>query len=196
MTQEIKSAWPAAVIVGVVLLIALVYGLSAINSNVKNLETPNVDLTSVVNAIDTNSEKIDLLIISQAFPSTEYTLTKGEYEKDVIEAKALELATEFTNSKEFKKLVFNALVVSNETIESYKHITQIKFGDTDVSCSDTCIIDFEDVKVYYYVDGDDEETEKALLEDFKVEVNDVDFDDEFVDAEVKEDLTLEISKVY
>ena len=223
MTQEIKSAWPAAVIVGVVLLIALVWGLFAINSNVKNLETPNVDLTSVVNAINANSAKIDSLTISLANPSTEanvpgenvattgYTLTKKEYERDITEAKALELATEFVNSKDFKKEAFNALNLKyNETTEvgcllddscpvkSYKDITSIKLGDTEVSKvnSDTYDVLFGNIKVYYFVDGDEEETEKALLVDFEITVDNLDFDDEFIDAEADEDLSLVISKVY
>ena len=125
-----------------------------------------------------------------------YVLNKAEFEDEAVEAKAEELALESVSldNKDFKEALFDALVDFGEDIDSYKDITEVSFkyevdGDE---------VEFSKVKVYYYVDDDTDETYKARLDDFKVEVLDLDYDDEFEDAEVDEDYfdDLNVSKVY
>jgi len=120
----------------------------------------------------------------------EYMLTQSEFENNATEAEALRLATESVDSRDFKKAVFDLL----EDVESYKDISEIKFVDVDVDGNEVSF----DIKVYYFIDGDEDETFKARLNEFTVNVNDLDFDDDFEDAEVDEDYldNLTVKKVY
>lgn len=125
--------------------------------------------------------------------SSEYTLTKAEFEDEETEAKALELATESVQSKDFKKAVFDKLVLFGEDIEEYKDITEVKIKESDVDDDE---VKFE-VIVYYFTDDDEDNTMKAYLDDFTVVIDELDFDEEFEDAEADESYmtTLVISKV-
>jgi len=125
--------------------------------------------------------------------SSEYTLTKAEFEDKETEAKALELATESVQSKDFKKAVFDKLVLFGEDIEEYKDITEVKIKESDVDDDE---VEFE-VIVYYFTDDDEDNTMKAYLNDFTVVIDELDFDEEFEDAEADESYmaTLVISKV-
>lgn len=125
--------------------------------------------------------------------SSEYTLTKAEFEDKETEAKALELATESVQSKDFKKAVFDKLVLFGEDIEEYKDITEVKIKESDVDDDE---VEFE-VIVYYFTDDDEDNTMKAYLDDFTVVIDELDFDEEFEDAEADESYmaTLVISKV-
>lgn len=66
--------------------------------------------------------------------------------------------------------------------------------DVDVDDNEVTL----DLKVYYFLDGDEDETEKARLEEFVVVIDDLDFDDDFEDAEVDEDYldSLVVKKIY
>lgn len=205
MTQETKLVWPTALVAIVLLVSALLWGFASVNSNIKDLQAPIVDLTPVVDAVNDLNDKVDTLTTSLGTTDAtklDYIYAK-ESESDVTEAKALELATEFVNSKDFKKLAFETLEVCTDEkcdVEEYKDITQVKIDETNVDRvgkSDTYTVEFVKVKVYYFVDGDEEETEKVLLEDFTVTVDNVDFDKNFEDAEVDDSLTtLVVAKVY
>lgn len=123
-----------------------------------------------------------------------YILNKNEYEEEITEAKALEMALAEIDSRDFKKAVFNALEDCGVEIDSYKDITKLKVMDSDVDGNEVEI----DVKVYYFLDGDEDETEKARLEEFTIEIDDLDFDDDFSEAEINEDYldNLVVLKVY
>jgi len=124
----------------------------------------------------------------------EYMLTQSEFENNATEAEALRLATESVDSRDFKKAVYDALDLFGEDIEDYKDISELKIVDIDVDGNEVSF----DIKVYYFIDGDEDEAFKARLNEFTVNVNDLDFDDEFVDAEVDEDYldNLTVKKVY
>lgn len=123
-----------------------------------------------------------------------FTLNKQEFEDQAIEDEALRLATESVNSKDFKKAALVALEEFDVSgIESYRDIT-VKLLDVDVDEDEVTF----DVKLLYFLDGDEEETESARLVEFVVNVDDLDFDEDFVDAEVDESYFdgLEILRVY
>jgi hypothetical protein len=107
--------------------------------------------------------------------SGSYSLTKAEFEEKAVEDKALELATASVNSRDFKK----AVVLLLTDVESYKDITEVKVKETDVDGEE---VEFE-VIVYYFTDDDEDNKMKAYLDLFTVAVDDLDFDDEFEDAE-------------
>lgn len=209
MAQDTKSVWPAALVVSVVLLAALCWGFSSVNSNLKQLDTPvEVDYSVLASANDIQvvSDKITALEDKLAVTDNDkldYLYTK-QSEEDVIEAKVLGLATDYVNSRDFKKLVYDAFLVCTDekcSVDSYKDISLVKLDETEVSQvghTDTYEVEFSKVKVYYFVDGDDEETEKALLDTFVITVKNVDYDEDFEDTEVDETAlpTLVIEKVY
>lgn len=190
------------VVIGLVLL-----------ANVAYLVIPhgqaNVDLSGIESKIDsvgkqTAANAAAIANLAQTKSSNEsieapintgsYTLTKGEYEDQAIEAESLRLATESVNSKDFKKAAFEALEDFNVTeVENYKDIT-VKILDSDVDEDETTF----DVKITYFLDGDKDETESARLIEFVVTVDDLDYDDNFVDAEVDDSYldNLEVLRVY
>ena len=202
--SDTQKVWPT-------LLLAALVVISIIVSYVLYANSTKVDLTglatsSEVSALKTefSNLKTQIAALNKSTETTtavsddSYTLSKEEFEDQAVEAKALELATESVNSKDFKKAVYALLVNSNNTvydldIESYKDITEVKIKEADV---DEDEVEFE-VVVYYFDDDDEDNTMKAYLENFVVSVDDLDFDEEFEDAEVDEDYMsdLVISKV-
>jgi len=124
----------------------------------------------------------------------EFILSESEFEDKAIEAQALIFAQESVDSRDFKKAVFDALEAYGEDIEDYKDITEFSIVDIDVDGNEVSF----DVKVYYFIDGDEDEAYKARLNEFTVEVDELDFDDNFVDATINEDYldSLSVKKVY
>jgi len=143
----------------------------------------------------------------------DYVLSKSDYESTLIEKEAEKLALEALESRDFKKAVFSALnlyyndtengsyegcLLVNATIDcpvkSYKDITDVKIRDSDVNGNE---VDF-DLKIYYFVDGDDDENFRAKLEEFTITVKNLEVEDDFEDAEVDDSYLGEIivEKVY
>lgn len=166
-------------------------------------EVPEVDLTGIVTAEQVNAivntavagivipSSTTTIVEGEAVPSVdysgEYVLTKEEFEDEAIEAEALRLATESVESRDFKKAVYDALVLYEVSIESYKDITEIvNVDDADVKGKKNNKVEF-DLKVYYFIEGDEDEAYKSRLDDFTIVVDDLDFDEDFEDAEVDED---------
>ncbi len=90
-------------------------------------------------------------------------------------------------------ILWSYMFFRNCAIESYKDITEIVVKDLDVT-AETVLVD---LKVYYYVDGDDDEDFRARFEEIEFTVTELVVDDNFEDAEVDynfEDLV--IKKVY
>lgn len=190
MAQENKSSsvWPAVGVMAV-LLLACVFYVSYRIDNIKPAEA-KVDLSNMSSKADLESFKKDVLGMLNKTDVSDgsFTLSKEEFEDQAIETKALELATESVNSRDFKEAVYALLVNSNNSvydseIESYKDITEVKIKEADVDDDE---VEFE-VIVYYYQNDDEENTMKAYLENFFVSVDHLDFDEEFEDAEVDED---------
>lgn len=137
---------------------------------------------------------VEVEVCNNSEDTGDYSLTKSEYEDEADEAKALELASNEINSRDLKKAIYNALVDEGADIENYKDITKIKVVDEDVDGDE---VEY-DLKVYYFIDGDEDETESARLNEFTIEVDNLDFDDEYEDAECNESYLENISvrKIY
>ena len=168
--------------------------LTGVNDKINSLNAKVDAVGNLVSSRPTSETPVDLSGIETRLSDIEFNLD----EESVLEAKALELAKAELDTKDFKKAVKDALVAYNESVESYKHITKIELKDSDV------VVDLDaenatvsmDVKVYYYVDGDVDETEKARLVEFVLGVTNLDKDDDFADAEVSDFPVLEVEKVY
>lgn len=122
----------------------------------------------------------------------DYILSKSEYEDNMAEDKALELAEESLNSRDFKRAIFDALVSAGADIESYKDITEISILDIDVDGDEVKV----DAKVFYFIEDDKSEEYKSRLTEFTIEIDDLDFDDDFEDAEVNEEYMDELEVRY
>lgn len=123
-----------------------------------------------------------------------FVLSKSEFEDESVEAEALRLAEESVNSRDFRKAAFFALISEGVDIDGYKDITEVRILDSDVDENE---VEFS-VKLYYFLDEDVDESERARLVDFTVSVDDLEFDDDFEDAEVDENYfdSLEVLRVY
>ncbi len=119
-------------------------------------------------------------------PQLDYLYNQA-FEDDALDALAESAAIDEINSRSFKKDLFELLSL-NTSIDDYKDIKNIRILDSDIdSYGNSASFD---LKVYYYLDGDDEETEKAR---FTV---DFDFDELELDEEPEFDVTLTLDKVY
>jgi len=119
-------------------------------------------------------------------------------EEDDVEEFAEEFALEELESNDFTEAIFDALLLFGEDVDDEEDVYKYVVKDLDISVSgESADVEFS-IKVYYYVDGDDEETEKALLEDFTMELDDLDVDEDFDDAEVDEAYlsSILVKKVY
>ncbi len=179
------------------ILVVLIAGLFIASNGIKDAIAESEDVPVIV---PTAQEIADLVVIPEIeFPeydfSGDYVISKAEYEDTLIEKEAEKLVLEEINSRDFKKAVFDALVDHDESIESYKDITEIVIKDIDVVVLDEEATVEVDLKVYYYVDGDEDEDFRARLEEFDFTVDNLIVEDEFEDAEV-EYLDLVINKVY
>lgn len=184
------------IITAIILIIASVITLSFLISNIAvTAEVPEVDLTGlatteevlliVSSAVEVLSVEDNVSDNALAFDG-EYILTKAEFEDEAIEAEALKLATEYIESKDFKTAVFEAIEANGSNIDSYKDITEIKILDVDVTkIAKLSKVEF-DVKVFYFIEDDEDEAYKTRFDDIVIRVKDLDFDDDFEDAEVVE----------
>jgi len=157
MAQKAISTAGLWTIVGIVVLMGLINICTVISYAVSDETNASVDLSGVEDKLIVLDQKIDNITINEV--AEEFVLTKTEHEDDATEAKALELATESVLSRDFKKAVFEALENEGRDIEDYKDITKIKIVDVDVDGDE---VEF-DVKVYYCIDGDEDETEEQDL---------------------------------
>ncbi len=180
---------------GLILVLLILCGGIFVGYALDDPETKIVEVDKIV-----YQDKVKLVEVpgecnvSEEVISGDYSLTKSEYEDQADELKALELASDEINSRDLKKAIYDALVVEGVDIENYKDITKIKVVDEDADGNEISY----DLKVYYMLDGDEEETESARLNEFTIEVNDLDFDDNYEDAEVNEDYldTISVKKIY
>ena len=207
MSEE-KTKVPsfAKVLIGLAVVMVLLTGglflkggASVDTSEFITQEQFNTGLTNLGSAL---SDKIDAIQVSTPAASTDntstevpissgsYTLTKGEFEDEAIEAKAIELATAYIQSKDFKKLLVGIkgpFGVYPVGIEDYKDITEIKVTDTDFKEKKWAddFVEF-DLKVYFNVEGDEEDIAYIVIDSVTVKVDNLDFDEDFEDAEVEE----------
>ena len=167
---------------------------SEVNAKLDALGAGQVSLSTRIDGIET--PEIVIVEGEDAAVPGDYIRNQGEYEEDMSDAEALRLAELSVNldDRDFRKALFNALVDFGVDIEDRDDITEVRYN-TDVDGDE---VEFDSFRVWYFIDGDDEENEKAKLDRFFVEVRDLDFDDDFEDAEVNEDYMddLMVLKVY
>ena len=184
-------------IIGVLMIVLAVVNMFGYMAMSDQEGEVNFDLTDQNNAImeleNAVNNLADSLIVEEV---GDYMLSKSEYEDQITEAKAEEMALAEMDSRDFKKAVCDALenyAEDPQDIDSYKDITEIKVMDSDVDGDNVTL----EVKVYYFLDGDEEETEKARIE-FTITIDELDYDEEFSEAEVNGNYldNLEVMKVY
>lgn len=112
---------------------------------------------------------------------------------DRAEDYAEALVIDEMDTRDFYKDLFNILE-SKTDIEEYKDIYDLKIKDVKVNVYQDDATVYVEFKVYYYLDGDEEEVEKALFK-AKFLVEDLEADDNFEDAEI-EDYSINLVKIY
>lgn len=154
----------------------------------------NVEVEKIVYQDKIEIVEVPIQNVSGCSSEGIYSLTKSEYEDSVDEAKALELANSAIDSRDLKKAIYDALVDYGVSIENYKDVKEYDVKDVDVDGNTVTY----DLKVKYVVDGDSDEVEKARLNEFTIEVNYLDFDDNYEDTEVNEDYldSISVKKIY
>lgn len=147
-------------------------------------------------ALDANSIALLQTVALNTAPSDtdeEATNSRADLAFDTIlreddeEVRAYDLALEELNSRDGKREIVKALNAEGENVESYRDIESIVVKDSDVNVNrDDAEVDFE-IKVYYFNDddSDDDERVSAKLE-VTVNVEELDEDDNYEDAEAVE----------
>lgn len=116
---------------------------------------------------------------------------------NIKEALAEELVLDEVDSRDFRKAVWEALDgFDGQMVDDYRDITNIVIKDTEVELigDEDAAVTIE-AKVYYFIDGDDEEKARAKVE-VTINVEELVEDDDYEDAEVDEDYTVDVVKVY
>lgn len=175
-------------------LLYVLIGLACISLILGGVAVGNqIDSKDVQNAV---SLELDTLEIPTTYDGVDKEKLDYIYNElsldDRKEALSEELVLSEIATKDFKEAVFDLL--SSEDIEDYKDIYKLRVKDVSVDLDDQEAEVEVELKVYYYLDGDTEETGKALLTAY-FEVEDLDEDESFIDAEV-EDYTLDLEKIY
>jgi len=186
-------------LVSIVLLLNVVGLLLVANQDVEavvDFTEQNARLDSLESGVQGLSDSLaeeDNVSESSEVEQGAYSLSKSEFEDEALEAEASRLATEDVESRDFRKAAFDVLVDFNVSVDSYRDIT-VDIRNTDVDENE---VEFS-VKLNYFLDEDEDETERARLVDFTVVVDDLDFDDDFEDGEVDDTYldTLEVLRVY
>lgn len=170
----------STILVAVIAVVAFLVGSFAFAQEtvVKETVYQNVPTSVVVPTVDANlSAKVD-------------SIASEVLKTDTKENKAIALATDELNSRDSKKDIVSLLndelnaSGSSSTVESYKDIVSLTVKDTesDVSGNDADV-DFE-VKVCYFLDGDDDLDDKECAKiSVAYTVEDLDEDENYVDAE-------------
>jgi len=146
---------------------------------------PSVDTLSCpeVTVPDVNNEKLDAIY-------------EEIFKEDKVKEIAKELAVDEMDSDDFLEEVMDVLneELDDGEIDDEDDIYKVVVKDSDVDVDDEEATVSLDVKVYYYLDGDEEETGKARL-DATFYVDDLVEDDDYEDAEV-EDFEVELTRIY
>ncbi len=107
--------------------------------------------------------------------------------EDDEEVRAYDLSLEELNSRDGKREIVRVLNAEGENVESYRDIESIVVKDFDVDVNrDDAEVDFE-LKVYYFNDDDSDDDERVAAKlEVTVEVEELDEDDNYEDAEAVE----------
>jgi hypothetical protein len=192
MANENK-VWPAALLLAAVLIIGLLINTSVIINAVKDNSQAKIDLSKVATKTDLNTVESSL---GAKIASVENSVNQSAEADRLDQAvnsilstddeklKVKEIADEYLTSKDFKKALAEFLNTESQNVESYKDISSIVIKDSDMTYRDSkdkATVDYE-LKVTYFNDGDDDE-EDAVKARLSVTLNldeleeDLDFED-------------------
>jgi len=177
------------VIASLVILVALFIAVSSVNSNL----ALNTQALSNINMPTTEAVVSGVLagivipeIVQPEFP--DYMLSEEDYEENLMEAEAEDLATEYLEDKNFlEELVTYLEDEMDPWFDRFEGLDEddlsIEILDVDVDGTSTPYqyeVTF-DIKVY------EDDDKIAKVEKVVITVNYVDYDDDFEDAEAVED---------
>lgn len=187
MTDKTNFLGISTLVAILILLIALFVG--AFSSNV------SVDEETIVNGVVAGMPVPQLSCPSVNVSNNKVDAIYGElFEDEISEDKAEELALVEIQSRDVKKAIAEALVNAGEDLESYRDIDKITVKDSDVELDgEEATVEIE-VKVDYHIDGDKDETERARLT-ITIDVEELDSEEEYVDAEAELDDVV-LNKIY
>jgi hypothetical protein len=184
-----SSVWPTVVTVLVVALLAF-NTWAVFNVTSQDVVVPTADEIAAkvkVTSVTTDAYNDTALVAKVDKLSNEVL------KDDLKEAKALELFNEELSSKDFKKELVSFLNAElnasgdSSTVEDYKDIESVVVTDgaDDVVVSGDSATVTLTLKVKYLLDGDtDSEDVEAAKVKVELSVDDLDEDEEYVDAEV------------
>ena len=188
-------AWlVAALLVLQLVSLAFVVNVSSESTDLSSIESRLDGLEAGNSAIALQLEGLSESDDSETIVLGSYTLSRDEFEDEALEAEALRLAAESVDSRDFLRAAYQALLAENVSIDSYRDITEVRILDVDVDENE---VEYS-IKVFYFLDDDADETERARLTDFVVVVDDLDYDDDFEDGEVDESYfsSLSVRRIY
>ncbi len=209
MNQNNTPVIWTSIIVGVVLLLGMAWMTNSINGSIEDTTIDAPTSEGIANAVlaqitvPTAADIVALIDIPEQ-GDTYYSVDEK------IDNEAVRLATEELDTKDFKRDLMNKLntceyhTLGNKwrplycedsqsdadepNVDDYKDIESITIKDADVTgfpvIGGTRYVEFE-LKVTYLNDGDDDDLQKARVF-VKMKVTDLDYDDDFEDAEVSE----------
>ena len=197
-------------IASAILLVVMIFGFYSLSDmTVKaDVDLSGVEsrLTLLEGSVITLSEVNSNTSLSIDYGDKAFIQTEEEYEETQDEAKALELAREYMDSRDFLKVLYSTLngsMYDEETllVDSRNDITSFTF-DLEYDFNDGVKVD--NLKVLFFIDEDEDEAYKTRFKEFAIELEDVDgeFDKDYKDAEVDEsemdefDLSTYFKKTY
>ena len=191
MAHETVKIWPALAICTV--LILAINAFIVINAVPDEVTVDFSEVSAKLDALIVLSTPLEVVEDVETDVKEEVAgmiyLSRRDKEDDATEAKALELATEYINSRDFKKKLrstLNSELSEDDKVERYNHITDVVIRDVDFDADDE-FVEF-DLKYAFFIDGDDEETGTAKSYKVKVYFSEFEYDDDFEYADIDEDL--------
>lgn len=176
-----ESVWPT--VLGILVALLLVVNIGVVYSaSQKDLVVPTAD------------EIAAKVVVPAAYNDTalvnKVDALSNEVSTDDEETVALNLVLDELKTKDFKRELRSFLNAelnasgSTSTVEDYKDVVSVVVKDSDVVVSGTDASVELELKVGYFLDGDDDESDKEYAKvTVELSVSDLDSDDKYVDAE-------------
>ena len=178
--QTQKANWVQYVTGLLVLIVGIGLFTGAFTPEPQRIPTPIEIAAAIDMPVFPTTEELAALIPAQIKPDTFYSV------RDEKQTEADRLATDEFDERDFRDDLAERISDSCDGTDIDRNdITSISIRESDYrTMFDTVRVTYE-LKVYFDNFGDDEETEWARVE-VEVRVTDLDWDDDFEDAEVDE----------
>lgn len=185
MVFQSSKVWPAVAIV--LSLLVGVFGHAALTSPDTPVVAPNVttvqyDDSAVKAALNETQAKLDALAKETLKEDFKEEFAKSLVNEEMFKSNG-KVSRDFAET--LQEFLNDELAAANNTdeIESYKDIFNVVVKDADWTVSgNDASVDLE-LKVEFYLDGDEDSENYALVE-VSLDVSDLDEDDSYEDAEV------------